>query len=104
MRTPAFLPPERAAASRTGDFAASAPMTLGLGAVIWHHAVLAWCTHGGKPLDCLGCRAALGQVATEYDCLASTQKLPRVAFEAGALELHSAFNTADPALVSTCGA
>ena len=104
MRTPAFSPPERAAASSTGRFAAGAPMTPGLGAVFWRRAVLAWRTHGGNALDCPGGRAAPGQLATAYDCLASTQKLPRVAFEAGALGLHLAFNTADPALVSTCGA
>lgn len=114
LRTPAFLPPERTAASSTSRFAAGAPITPGLGEVLWRRAVLAWRTHGGNPLDRLLCSAALGQAATEYDCLASTRTLPCVAFAgrwmmrvvlaAGALGSHLAFNTAGHALVSTCGA
>ena len=80
MRTPAFLPPERTAASSTSRFAAGAPQTPGLGEVLWSRAVLACRTHGGNSLDCLRCSAAPGQATTEYDCLASTRTLPCVPF------------------------
>ena len=64
MRTPAFLPPERAEASRKGHFAAGAPMTTELREVLRCRAVLAWPIHAGNPLDRLRFRAALGPATT----------------------------------------
>ena len=64
MRTPAFLPPERAEASRKGHFAAGAPMTTELREVLRCRTVLAWPIHAGNPLDRLRLRAALGPATT----------------------------------------
>ena len=80
MRTPAFLPPERAEASSKRGFAAGAPMTTELREVLRCRTVFAWRTHGGNPLDRARCRASLGEATTERDCLASCPVLPCGAF------------------------
>ena len=80
MRTPAFLPPERAEASSKRGFAAGAPMTTELREVLRCRTVFAWRTHGGNPLDRARCRASLGEATTEHNCLASSPALPCAAF------------------------
>ena len=118
MRTPAFLPPERAEASCKGHFAAGAPMTTELREVLRCRTVLAWPIHAGNPLDRLRFRAALGPATTGTTTLRldrhfralpsradARRRMQRFALAAAvALELHLAFNTAGPELVSHCGA